>query len=138
MPRAGSTLVEQILASHSAIEALGELSDLPDIVKNLADETVEDGLAYPNVLKNFDPERLQLLGEEYIRMTRRRRKTGRPFFTDKMPANFSYIPLIHLVLPNAKTIDARRHPLDCCFSCFKHYFPAGQPLSTTLRDVGRG
>jgi len=138
MPRAGSTLVEQILASHSAIEGLGELADMGDILERLADEARERGMSHPSALRDFDPDRFRSLGEEYIKLTRRRRKTVRPFFTDKMPANFSHVPFIHLLLPNARIIDARRHPLDCCFSCFKHYFPAGQPISTSLRDVGRG
>lgn len=137
LPRSGSTLVEQILSSHSAIEGLGELPDIGEIVRKLADEATAQGAHYPNLLADFDSDRFRSLGEEYMKLTRRRRRTDRAFFTDKMPANFAHIPFIHLILPNARIIDTRRHPMDCCFSCFKHYFPAGQPLSTSLRDIGR-
>jgi tetratricopeptide (TPR) repeat protein len=137
MPRAGSTLVEQILSSHSRIEGLGELRDLSDITRKLMEEAKRENLPpYPIVVREFDVDRVRALGEEYLEKTRGRRKTDRPYFTDKMPGNHVHVAFIHLILPNAKIIDARRHPLDCCFSCFKHYFPAGQPLSTNLRDVG--
>jgi hypothetical protein len=139
MPRAGSTLVEQILSSHSQIEGLGELRDLGDMTRRLTKEAEKrKEPPYPILLRDIDRERIAFLGEEYLNKTRRRCKTDKPFFTDKMPGNFNHVGFINLILPNAKIIDARRHPLDCCFSCFKHYFPAGQPLSTNLRDVGHG
>jgi tetratricopeptide (TPR) repeat protein len=139
MPRAGSTLVEQILSSHSQIEGLGELKDLGDVVKRISPDTGEKkSPPYPIVLRELDAERLKSLGEQYLERTRRLRKSDKPFFTDKMPGNHNHAAFIHLILPNAKIIDARRNPLDCCFSNFKHYFPAGQPLSTNLRDIGRG
>jgi tetratricopeptide (TPR) repeat protein len=138
MPRSGSTLVEQILASHSKIEGLGELRDLQEIAtKPGTDARQTKELPYPTGIGNLDADRVRALGEEYLKRTRSCRKTGKPFFTDKMPGNYSQIAFIHLVLPNARIIDVRRHPLDCCVSCFKHYFPAGQPLSTNLREVGR-
>ena len=139
MPRAGSTLVEQILSSHSQIEGLGELRDLGEITQRLTKEAEgRKAPPYPILLRDMDADRFRSFGDEYLEKTRRRRKTEKPYFTDKMPGNHNHVGFIHLVLPNAKIIDARRHPLDCCFSCFKHYFPAGQPLSTNLRDVGRG
>lgn len=138
MPRAGSTLVEQILASHSRIEGLGELHDLEEIVGRLEKEgRGQKAPPYPVLLREIDAGRFRSLGQEYLETTRRRRKTGKPYLTDKMPGNRNHLGFIHLALPNAKIIDVRRHPLDCCFSCFRHYFPAGQPLSTNLRDIGR-
>jgi hypothetical protein len=104
----------------------------------LEKEAEQKAPPYPILLRDIDAERFRSLGEEYLETTRRHRKTGKPYFTDKMPSNYNHVGLIHLALPNAKIIDVRRHPLDCCFSCFKHYFPAGQPLSTNLRDIGRG
>jgi tetratricopeptide (TPR) repeat protein len=138
MPRAGSTLVEQILSSHSCIEGLGELRDLRKITGRLEKEAEQKAPPYPVLLKDIEAERFRSLGEEYLETTRRHRKTGKLYFTDKMPSNYNHVGFIHLALPNARIIDVRRHPLDCCFSCFKHYFPAGQPLSTNLRDIGRG
>lgn len=139
MPRAGSTLVEQILSSHSQIEGLGELCDLGELTKELTVEAQQrNEPPYPLALRELDADRFRAMGEAYLNRTRGRRKAKRPYFTDKMPGNHYHVGFIHLILPNAKIIDARRHPLDCCFSCFKHYFPAGQPLSTNLRDVGRG
>jgi hypothetical protein len=138
MPRAGSTLTEQILSSHSMIEGLGELRELGEITRKLADQAkAQKKPPYPMILGELDAERILALGEEYLEKTQSRRKTESRYFTDKMPGNYVHVAFIHLILPNAKIIDIRRHPLDCCFSCFKHYFPAGQPLSTNLRDVGR-
>jgi hypothetical protein len=138
MPRSGSTLVDQILSSHSAIEGLEELEDLPAIIDQELDKDKNGNRgAYPDNVSTLDADRLRSLGEQYMAKTRRRRKTPRPFFTDKAPINFQHVGLIHLILPNAKIIDARRHPLDCCFSCYKHYFPGGQPLTWNLRTVGR-
>lgn len=138
MPRAGSTLVEQILSSHSAIEALGELKDLLDVAREfLPDQEGGSPVPYPFSLKNLDRNRFRLMGESYMERTRGRRKLDKQFFVDKLPSNHTLVGLIHLILPNALIIDARRHPLDCGLSCYKHYFSAGQPLSLDLRDIGR-
>ncbi len=133
MPRAGSTLVEQILSSHSQVEALGELRDLQETGQRLAPD--RPGAGYPLVLKDLEPARFARIGEEYLESARARQTTDRPYFTDKLPGNYNHIGLIQLSLPNARIIDIRRHPLDCCFSCFKHYFPGLRALS--LGDVGR-
>ncbi|MGH6875896.1 MAG: tetratricopeptide repeat-containing sulfotransferase family protein [Rhizomicrobium sp.] len=138
MPRSGSTLVEQILSSHSAVEALGEIFDLPETGQRFAPDRPGDPLGgYPYTLNDLSAERFRLLGEQYMKATRSRRKSDKPFFTDKLPGNYCHVGLIHLALPNAKIIDVRRHPLDCCFSCFKHYFPAAQPQALDLQDIGR-
>jgi tetratricopeptide (TPR) repeat protein len=126
LKRSGSTLVEQILSRHSAIEALGELEDLSTVVGDLR--------GYPHVLKDLGADRFRAMGEEYVALANRHRKLGKPFFTDKLPHNFGRVGLIHLILPNAKIIDVRRHPLDCGFSSYKHYFPGGQ-LSLSLTDI---
>jgi predicted Zn-dependent protease len=138
MPRSGSTLVDQILASHSMIEGIEELDDLFAMVESELnrDERGRRG-GYPQNVPTVDAERLRSLGEQYMVRTRRLRSTSRPFFTDKAPINFEHVGLVHLILPNARIIDARRHPMDCCFSCYKQYFPAGQRLTTNLRTVGR-
>jgi tetratricopeptide (TPR) repeat protein len=138
LPRAGSTLVEQILASHSAIEGTMELPDLPAIAKRLGGRSRRDEpSAYPGVLADLDAEACRALGEEYLDRTRAQRKLGRPFFIDKMPNNFAHAGLIQLILPNARIIDARRHPLGCCFSAFKQHFARGQAFSYDLTDLGR-
>jgi Tfp pilus assembly protein PilF len=129
MPRAGSTLIEQILASHSAIEGTSELPDIPALARQRRD--------YPASLPSLPPERLSELGESYLERTRIQRKTGRPRFIDKLPNNWAHVGFIHLVLPNATIIDARRHPLDCCFSNYKQHFARGQAFSYTLDDMGR-
>lgn len=137
MPRAGSTLVEQIISAHSAVEALGELTDLQEAGTRLFPGGLDGSQdSYPYMLQNFGPQHFRALGEEYLKTTRLRRVQGKPFFTDKLGANFVHVGLIQLILPNAKIIDVRRHPLDCCFSCFKHYFPAGMPHAMDLRDIG--
>ncbi len=138
LPRAGSTLVEQILASHSAIEGTMELPDIPAIAKRLGGrERADQASAYPQALADLDAAACRTLGEEYLDRTRGQRKLGRPFFIDKMPNNFSHVGLIHLILPNARIIDARRHPLGCCFSGFKQHFARGQGFTYDLTDLGR-
>jgi tetratricopeptide (TPR) repeat protein len=138
LPRAGSTLVEQILASHSAIEGTMELPDVIGIVKALSGRTRRSEVSrYPEVLDTLAPAALQALGEQYLRQTRIQRKTDAPFFIDKMPNNWAHVGLIHLMLPNAKIIDARRHPLSCCFSGFKQHFARGQRFTYALDDIGR-
>ncbi len=128
MPRAGSTLIEQILSSHSAVEGTSELPDIPALAWR--------GGTYPASLLPLQGEDLRRLGEEYLQRTRIQRKTERPLFIDKMPNNWAHVPFIRLILPNAKIIDARRHPLGCCFSNFKQHFARGQPFSYGLADMG--
>jgi tetratricopeptide (TPR) repeat protein len=138
MPRAGSTLVEQILSSHSEVEALGERNDLMEAGRRLAPDRPGDPTGgYPSILQELDAERFRLIGEEYLETTGTRRHYGTRLFTDKMPGNHLHIGLIHLALPNARIIDIRRHPLDCCFSCYKHYFQSAHSYSLDLNDVGR-
>jgi len=138
MPRAGSTLVQEILAAHSAIERTGELHDLGLIVNQLRGESGRNGAPpFPAFLATLSPERLQAIGSAYLERTRPRRKHGKHFFVDKHPENFIYAGLIHLILPQAKIIDARRHPLDCCFSIFRNYFPSAPPWSHDLEEIGR-
>jgi tetratricopeptide (TPR) repeat protein len=135
MPRAGSTLVEQILASHSMIEGTMELPDLPAIAMREGKAGGPSG--WVNAIGDMSPERLAELGAEFIERTRIQRKTAKPFFIDKLPNNWIYTGLIHLILPNAKIIDARRHPMDCCFSNFRQHFAKGQAFSYDLADMGR-
>ena len=137
MPRAGSTLVEQILASHSAVEGTMELPDLPALAKRLGGRVRKaDPSAYPECLAGLEPGALRALGEEFLEGTRIQRKTGRPFFIDKMPNNWAHVGLIRLTLPEAKIVDARRHPLACGFSNFKQHFARGQAFSYSLEEMG--
>jgi tetratricopeptide (TPR) repeat protein len=133
MPRAGSTLIEQILASHSQVEGTMELPDIPA----LATRTGEGPQRYPTSLNDLSPDALKALGEDYLQRTRIQRKQGRPFFIDKLPNNWLYAGFIHLILPNAKIIDARRDPMDCCFSNFRQHFARGQSFSYSQEDMGR-
>ena len=128
MPRAGSTLVEQILSSHSLVEGTSELADIPVLARTPD---------YPLNLARLSASDLAALGQSYIDRTRIQRKTDRPFFIDKLPNNWAHTGFIHLILPNAKIIDARRHPLGCCFSNFKQHFARGQAFSYDLNDMGR-
>ena len=140
MPRAGSTLVEQILSSHSRVEGTMELPDVVALVRDLSSGgggTRPDRSRYPGVLADLDPARLRDLGSEYLERTRVQRKTAAPFFIDKLPNNWQHVGLIHLMLPNAKIVDARRHPLSCGFSVFKQHFARGQHFSFGLEDIGR-
>ena len=138
LPRSGSTLIEQILASHSQVEGTMELPDLIVMARRLGGKAVRrTDSAYPEMLASLSPDQLAELGAEYLERTRVQRKTDRPFFIDKMPNNFAHTGLIHLILPNAKIIDARRHPLGCCFSGFKQHFARGQAFSYDLTDIGR-
>jgi tetratricopeptide (TPR) repeat protein len=138
LPRAGSTLVEQILATHSQVEGTQELPDVTMIARIVGRRTTRDeSTAYPRALGKFSSDEMRAFGEQYLAQTRIQRKTGRPFFIDKMPNNFAHVGLIHLMLPNAKIIDARRHPLGCCFSCFKQHFARGQNFTYDLAEIGR-
>jgi len=129
LPRAGSTLVEQILSSHSLVEGTAELPDIPALVRKIG--------SYPNAfLKLGEAERGEL-GREYLKRASVQRRTDRPFFIDKLPNNWLYVPFIQLILPNAKIIDARRHPLGCCLSNFRQHFARGQPFTYNLDHIGR-
>jgi predicted Zn-dependent protease len=132
MPRAGSTLIEQILASHPEVEGTMELPDIGAIAKRIGAERQR----YLEALTRMDAGELEALGREYLDRTRVQRKTGRAYFIDKMPNNWMHSPLIHLILPNAKIIDARRHPLACCFSNFKQHFARGQGFTYDLTELG--
>jgi tetratricopeptide (TPR) repeat protein len=133
MPRSGTTLVEQILASHSAVEGMGELSHLPDLVSRFRNRHQP----YPESLDTLGAAALRAIGKEYLALAQTGRQTDRPFFTDKFPLNFNHVGLILRMLPNAKIIDVRRHPLDCGLSCFKNYFPMGVPFAHDLTHIGR-
>jgi tetratricopeptide (TPR) repeat protein len=138
LPRAGSTLIEQILSSHSRIEGTMELPDLQSIALHLEGRRRKPRESlYPEIVGNVEPERLKTLGEEYLARASVQRKTGRPFFVDKMPNNFHHLGFLHLVLPNATVIDARRHPMACCFSNYKQHFARGQTFTYDLTDIGR-
>ena len=138
MPRSGSTLIEQILSSHSQVEGTTELPDIISMAKDLRQEAgSKEIVAYAEMLATKNATQLRELGEQYIENTRVHRKTDRPFFIDKMPNNFLHTGMIHLVLPNAKIIDTRRHPLGCCFSNFKQYYARGQSFSYNQSDMGR-
>ena len=138
LPRSGSTLVEQILASHSQVEGTQELPYIPALAARLAGPARRESEgAYPDILAALSPQEFRDLGEEYLARAQAHRKTGRPLFIDKLPNNFAHIGLIRLILPNAKVIDVRRHPLGCCFSGFKQHFAVGQPFSYDLADIGR-
>ena len=134
LPRAGSTLLEQILSSHSMIEGTEELHNIMTIGRRI--RTTNDSKNYLNNLLDLNKENISSYGNMYIDETRWARKDNN-FFIDKMPNNFPHIGLIKMILPNAKIIDARRNPLDGCFSCFKQYFAKGQHFTYDLDDVAR-
>jgi tetratricopeptide (TPR) repeat protein len=137
LPRAGSTLLEQILASHSAVEGTSELPDILALAHRLdGRRRVDEEARYPGNLGELSVAELTRFGENYLRDTAIYR-SGKPFFIDKMPNNFRHIGLIHLILPNAKIIDARRDPMACCFSNFKQLFAEGQDFSYGLSEIGR-
>jgi len=128
MPRAGSTLIEQILASHSQIEGTSELPDIPALAREAG--------PYPGGVLKLSEEKRRELGAEYLKRAGVQRQTDRPLFIDKLPNNWMFVPFIQLILPNAKIIDARRHPIGCCFSNFRQHFARGQPFTYDLADVG--
>jgi tetratricopeptide (TPR) repeat protein len=137
LPRSGSTLLEQILASHSQVEGTMELADIPRLVLELQGREAEsENPRYPRILTELKPEDFSRMGERYIGDTRAYRGT-KPRFIDKMPNNFRHLGLIHLILPNAKIIDARREAIACCFGNFKQLFASGQEFTYSLEDIGR-
>jgi len=137
LPRSGSTLLEQILASHSQVEGTMELADIPRIAQELQGREPDGETArYPQVLAELKPEDYRRLGEKYLRDTRVYRH-GKPHFIDKMPNNFRHLGLIHLMLPSARIIDARREAMACCFGNFKQLFASGQEFTYSLEDLGR-
>ena len=132
LPRAGSTLLEQILSSHSLVEGTMELPDIPHIAGQLG--SIDH---WPEKLAGASPDDLERMGETFLERTRIQRKSDKPFFIDKLPNNWLHVGLIHLILPNAKIIDARRHPMACCFSNFKQHFARGQGFTYSQTDIGR-
>jgi tetratricopeptide (TPR) repeat protein len=137
LPRSGSTLLEQILSSHPLVEGTMELADIVNMVRELGGPPARVHGAYPESLAALDANALRSLGERYLEQTRIYRRTDAPFFIDKLPNNFAHTGLIHLILPRAKIIDARRHPLGCCFSNYKQHFARGQHFTYSLDDIGR-
>ena len=136
LPRAGSTLIEQILASHSMVDGTLELPNILSMAQSFRGDDIYGNLGnYPKTMKSLTLEKRQELGKSFIDDTLIHRKNA-PRFTDKMPNNFRHIGLIHLILPNAKIIDARRYPLDCCFSMFKQLFAQGQEFTYGLAEAG--
>jgi tetratricopeptide (TPR) repeat protein len=139
LPRAGSTLIEQILASHSQVEGTRELTNVLAFAAELGARGGDDPgkpPAYPQSVAQLSRAELTALGERYLAETRPQRRLGRPHFTDKLGSNFLHLGLIHLMLPNARIIDARRSALGCCFANFKQHFPIGFSVTNSLEDLG--
>jgi tetratricopeptide (TPR) repeat protein len=137
LPRSGSTLIEQILASHSKIEGTHELVHIPQMARAMRGRDPDPrNPRYPGILTQMNAEEFAKLGADYLAATRIYR-TGKPFFIDKMPNNLRHVGLIHLMLPNARIIDARREPMACCFSNFKQLFAQGQEFSYSIEDLAR-
>ena len=135
LPRSGSTLIEQILASHSQVEGTSELPYVAHAMNSL-NLNRADGINYPEAVRELGANNLKLLGQKYLRDAQMHRTEGAPRFIDKMPNNFPSVGFINLILPNAKIIDARRHPLDSCLSCYRQLFARGQPFTYDLTDIG--
>jgi len=135
LPRSGSTLIEQILASHSMVEGTSELPYLGRVATSLSRNRA-DGINYPHSVRELGPKNLEALGQQYLDMAQFHRQTERPRFVDKMPNNFPNVGLLHLILPNAKIIDARRYPLDSTLSCYRQLFAMGQSFVYDLNDIG--
>jgi tetratricopeptide (TPR) repeat protein len=134
LPRSGSTLIEQILSCHSKVQGTHELRDLAMTIRSMG-KKCRSGARYPMYMPKVDKDGFKSAGGEYVERTRRHRESH-PFFTDKNPNNFTHVGLLHLILPNAKIINARRHPLDSCFSSFKQLFAKGQPFTYDLIELG--
>ena len=138
LPRSGSTLIEQILSSHSQVEGTMELTEIISISRELGERRKRDEPSkYPEALAELDAGALRALGARFLERTRIQRRSGKPFFIDKMPNNFLHTGLILTILPNAKIIDARRHPMATGFSAFKQHFASGQHFSYDLAETGR-
>jgi tetratricopeptide (TPR) repeat protein len=135
LPRSGSTLLEQILASHSMVEGTAELPYVGRVATSL-NLGRADGTTYPAAARELDAARLRALGRDYLKYAQLHRRRGTPRFVDKMPNNFPHIGLMHLILPAARIIDARRDPMDTCLSCFRQLFARGQPFTYDLVDLG--
>lgn len=134
MPRSGSTLIEQILASHPSVEGTEELQDLTGVVQSIMVGRNAD--SYLDVLPSLSADNWRALGERYLTSTSRRRRTGRPFFTDKMPINWIYTGLILLALPNARIVDVRRHPMACGFANYAQHYNLGNSFAYDLAGIG--
>jgi len=137
LQRSGSTLVEQILASHPLIEGTAELPAMQQIWMELANDSAAAGRSIWHELRLLDGERLRAIGADYLDRTRPFRLTGRPYFVDKLPANWLHVGLIRLALPNATIVDARRHPMACGFSNFKQHYATGVSFAYSLESIGR-
>jgi tetratricopeptide (TPR) repeat protein len=135
LPRSGSTLLEQVLASHSQVEGTSELPYLSRVASWLNRNRV-DGINYPEAVRELDAAHLRSLGEDYLNYARMHRRTDASRFIDKMPNNFPHVGLLALILPQAKIIDARRHPLDACLSCYRQLFARGQNFTYDLTEIG--
>ena len=135
LPRSGSTLIEQILASHSQIEGTSELPYVAHATGSL-NLNRADGVNYPEAVRELGPDHLRSLGKGYLRAAQMHRTEGAPHFVDKMPNNFPSVGFVHLILPNAKIIDARRQPMDSCLSCFRQLFARGQTFTYDQADIG--
>ncbi len=137
LPRSGSTLLEQILASHSKVEGTQELAFVQQIVTKLRGRDSDlNNPRYPRVLDELDSDEFRRLGEQYLADAQVFRH-GKPFFIDKMPNNFRHLGIIHLILPNARIIDARREPMACCFSNLKQLYAKGQEFTYSIEDIAR-
>jgi tetratricopeptide (TPR) repeat protein len=134
LPRSGSTLVEQILASHSQVEGTSELPILGKLAESIGQYRT-DGISYPEAAIDLRRKDWRAYGQQYIEESQRHRATDKPFFTDKLPNNFTQLGLLHLILPNAKVINARRHPFDSCLGAYKQLFGAGQNFTYDMLDL---
>jgi hypothetical protein len=134
LPRSGSTLVEQILASHSQVEGTSELPVLSKLAASVGRYRADD-LQFPGSVRDLRKRDWRAYGQLYMDDSRRHRLTDKPFFTDKLPNNFPLIGMLHLILPNARVINARRHPLDSCLGCYKQLFAKGQNFTYDMEDL---
>jgi tetratricopeptide (TPR) repeat protein len=137
MPRSGTTLVEQILASHSGVEATAELPHISSLVHALiAEHEVRGPTAYADMLARLDPAKLVEIGQDYLQRAAGHRHSGKPLFVDKMPSNWRYIAFIRLILPQARIVDVRRNAVDCCFSNYEQLFGGGHEFAYSLSELG--
>lgn len=136
MPRSGTTLLEQILASHPDVEGTAELPTISAIAQSLGEGIGRTEFNYSSLLKAYSDEGLKALGNRYLQKSAAYRRTDKPFFIDKMPSNWMHVGLIKLILPRARIIDIRRDPVDCCFSNFAQHYPRGHEYTHRLEDLG--